>query len=90
MKVSIANLCVYLGALSQGAMNLQALTLSMLERPTEPVFMPKGNKGIILDVPANYLVRSFFQIIQIYEKKLLKLFQACSKCSFFKLYFKLY
>lgn len=41
---------------AQKPFSLQAVTLSLLERPTEPVFMPKGDKNIILDVPQNYLV----------------------------------
>jgi len=45
---------------AQNSVNLQAVTLSLLERPTEPVFMPKGEKGVILDVPQNYLVNIHF------------------------------
>jgi hypothetical protein len=35
--------------------DLQAITSSLLERPTEPVSIPKGN-GIIFDIPKEYLV----------------------------------
>ncbi|XP_065347138.1 phenoloxidase 1 [Cloeon dipterum] len=43
----------------QRGVKLQDLTLSLLERPTEPVFMPKGDKGIVLDVPQNYLTDKY-------------------------------
>jgi hypothetical protein len=41
--------------------DLQAITSSLLERPTEPVSIPKEN-GIIFDIPKEYLVmmRAFF------------------------------
>jgi hypothetical protein len=35
--------------------DLQAITSSLLERPTEPVSIPKEN-GIIFDIPKEYLV----------------------------------
>jgi hypothetical protein len=34
----------------------QDQALSMLERVTEPVFIPKGDKNIVFDVPSEYLV----------------------------------
>lgn len=30
--------------------------LSLFERPTEPVFMPKGKNKIVYDVPSEYIV----------------------------------
>ncbi|BET00231.1 Phenoloxidase subunit 2 [Nesidiocoris tenuis] len=33
--------------------------LFLFERPTEPVFMPKGDKGAVFDVPDEYLVERY-------------------------------
>lgn len=36
----------------------QDTALALLERPTEPVFMPKGEKNIVMEVPNNYVVNT--------------------------------
>jgi ethanolamine utilization protein EutQ (cupin superfamily) len=44
----------------RGTASVQEQALSMFERPTEPVFIPKGEKNIVFDVPNDYLVKFFF------------------------------
>lgn len=47
------------------AYNAQDIALAMFERPTEPVFIPKGDKNIVLDIPDSYIVSILFLLLLV-------------------------